>query len=149
MLYLLDTNHCFRLVARDPRILAALDSRSDSRLTTSVVVAGELRYGAMISGRQIENSAAVEDFLAWIDQVGISSETSELYAGLKSRLLIRFGPKDRIRRRGFDLAGLGFNDNDLWIAASAIERGATLVSQDGDFRRMAAIEALPLENWLD
>jgi predicted nucleic acid-binding protein len=43
MPYLLDTNHCFRLIARDERMLAALNERPLERLMTSVVVAGELR----------------------------------------------------------------------------------------------------------
>ena len=64
MPYLLDTNHCFRLIARDERILAALTERPLERLMTSVVVAGELRFGALISERRIENALAVEDFLA-------------------------------------------------------------------------------------
>ena len=43
---------------------------------------------------------------------------------------------------------LGFTDNDLWIAASAVERQAILVSEDPDFRRMAALESLNVESWL-
>ena len=69
MPYLLDTNHCFRLIARDERMLAVLNERPLERLMTSVVVGGELRYGALISERRIENALAVEDFLGRIDQM--------------------------------------------------------------------------------
>jgi len=148
MQYLLDTNHCFRLIARDERMLAALSARQLERLMTSVVVAGELRYGALISERQFENSLAVEDFLGRIDQIAISPAISQFYADLKAGILTKFGPKDRARRRSFDLAKLGFTDNDLWIAASALDRNAVVVSEDPDFRRMAAIEPLNVENWL-
>jgi len=148
MPYLLDTNHCFRLIARDARILATLKERPFERLMTSVVVAGELRFGALISERLIENSLAVEDFLGRIDQVAISPAISQVYADLKARLLLKLGPKDRSRRRGFALAKLGFTDNDLWIAASALEREAVVVSEDPDFRRMATVESLNVENWL-
>jgi predicted nucleic acid-binding protein len=58
MPYLLDTNHCFRLIARDDRMIAALNERPLEQLMTSVVVAGELRYGALISERRIENALA-------------------------------------------------------------------------------------------
>ena len=50
MPYLLDTNHCFRLIARDARLHAVLADRPSAWLMTSVVVVGELRYGALITG---------------------------------------------------------------------------------------------------
>ncbi len=148
MPYLLDANHCFRLIARDTRMLAALKQRPLERLVTSVVVAGELRYGALISERLIENSLAVEDFLGRIDQVAISPAISQVYADLKAGLLLKLGPKDRSKRRSFALTKLGFTDNDLWIAASALEREAVVVSEAPDFRRMATVESLNVENWL-
>jgi tRNA(fMet)-specific endonuclease VapC len=129
-------------------MLAALRERPLDRLMTSVVVAGELRYGALISERRIENSLAVEDFLGRIDQVAISPAISQVYADLKAGILQKVGPKDRTKRRSFDLTKLGFTDNDLWIAASALERGATVVSEDPDFRRMATLESFKVENWL-
>jgi tRNA(fMet)-specific endonuclease VapC len=148
MPYLLDTNHCFRLIARDVRMFTALQQRPLDRLMTSVVVAGELRYGALISERQIENSRAVEDFLGRIDQVAISPAISQAYADLKAAILLKLGPKDRVKRRSFALTKLGFTDNDLWIAASALDREAIVVSEDPDFRRMATLESLKVENWL-
>lgn len=36
-------------------------------------------------------------------------------------------------------------ENDLWIAATAISLGAVLVSADGDFERVGA--PLELEDW--
>lgn len=148
MPYLLDTNHCFRLIAKDERILAALRERPLERLMTSVVVAGELRYGALISERRLENSRSAEDFLGRIDQIAISPAISQVYADLKAEILRKLGPKARSKRRSFDLRRLGFSDNDLWIAASAIERDAVVVSEDADFRRIAAVESLEVENWL-
>jgi tRNA(fMet)-specific endonuclease VapC len=148
MTYLLDTNHCFRLIARDARMLSALHERRLEQLMTSVVVAGELRYGALISERSIENALAVEDFLGRIDQVAISPAIAQIYADLKAAILMKLGPKDRSRRRAFHLTKLGFTDNDLWIAASALERNAVVVSEDPDFRRMAALDSFDVENWL-
>jgi tRNA(fMet)-specific endonuclease VapC len=148
MAYLLDTNHCFLLIARDPRLVASVTARSAEQLMTSVIVAGELRYGAAISGRHMENAQAVEDFLGRIDQVLISPLTAQYYADLKSHLLFEFGPRDRSRRRGFDLTRLGFTDNDLWIAASAIEQNAVLLSNDTDYRRMTVVSHLVVEDWV-
>ncbi len=148
MAYLLDTNHCFLLIARDPRLAAAAGARASEQLTTSVIVAGELRYGAAVSQRSGENAAAVEDFLGRIDQLLISPATAQRYADLKSRLLLEFGPRERARRRSFDLTKLGFTDNDLWIAASAIEHDAVLVSGDTDYRRMTDVSDLQVESWV-
>lgn len=148
MAYLLDTNYCFLLIARDPRLAAVARERGAEQLATSVIVAGELRYGAAISERNRENAAAVEDFLGRIDQFLISPATAQLYADLKSRLLGEYGPRERARRRSFDLTRLGFTDNDLWIAASAIEHDAVVVSDDGDYRRMTAVSDFEVETWL-
>lgn len=148
MPYLLDTNHCFRLIARDTRLHAVLADRPSAWLMTSVVVAGELRYGALISERRHDNALAVEDFLGRIDQVAISPAVAQFYADLKAALLLEFGPRDRSRRRDFDLAALGFTDNDLWIAACALERDAIIVTADADFERMSVLSALRQESWL-
>jgi len=148
MAYLLDTNHCFLLIARDPRLVSAVATRRSDHFLTSVIVAGELRYGAAISEQSQENALAVEDFLGRIDQLMISPATTQRYADLKSRLLAAFGPRERARRRSFDLATLGYTDNDLWIAATAIEHNAVLVSGDLDYARMADVSELSVENWL-
>jgi tRNA(fMet)-specific endonuclease VapC len=148
MAYLLDTNHCFLLIARDLRLVAAAEERAGERLATSVIVAGELRYGAAVSEHSRENAAAVDDFLGRIDQLLILPATAQHYADLKARLIVKYGPRERVRRRAFDLAKLGFTDNDLWIAASAIEHDAILVSDDSDYRRMAEVINLEVETWL-
>jgi tRNA(fMet)-specific endonuclease VapC len=113
-----------------------------------VIVAGELRYGAAVSERSRENAAAVEDFLGRIDQLLISPATAQHYSDLKSRLLAEYGPRERARRRAFDLAKIGFTDNDLWIAASAIEHDAVLVSDDSDYGRMSGVSNLEVQTWL-
>ena len=95
-----------------------------------------------------ENQSAVHRFLEAIDVVPISSAIADGYGRLKGALLERFGPRERARRRDFDLAKLGFGDNDLWIAASALELGAVLVSADPDFERIAEVADLAIENWM-
>ena len=42
--------------------------------------------------------------------------------------------------------GLSLDENDLWIAATALAINATLVSRDHDFRR---IEGLRVEDWTE
>jgi len=146
-LFLLDTNHCFRIVARDAALLARLGEFMTERVVTSVIVAGELRYGASISQRKDENLPAVDRFLDGIALVPITPAIATRYGSLKAALLAEFGPRERAKRRDFDLSKLGFGDNDLWIAASALDRDATLVSADPDFRRMTSAVDLKVDDW--
>jgi predicted nucleic acid-binding protein len=43
---------------------------------------------------------------------------------------------------------LGFQENDLWIAAIAKCHRFTIVSTDSDFERIKEVEELFVENWL-
>jgi len=133
------------MIAEDQRLLDRLHRIGSA--VTSMIVAGELYYGAAKSEHVENNWLAVDRFLNLIDVVPISSSVAGEYARLKSALLDRFGPRERARRRNFDLATLGFGDNDLWIAATAIDRGAVLVSADPDFERMANVVDLVVEDW--
>jgi tRNA(fMet)-specific endonuclease VapC len=146
-LLLLDTNHCFRIIARDPRLLDRLDRIGSTKIATTVIVAGELYYGAARSQRADENRSAVSRFLDSLDVIPVSSAAANEYGRLKAVLLERFGPRERAKQRDFDLARLGFGDNDLWIAAVALERGAVLVSADSDFARIADVADLKIEDW--
>jgi tRNA(fMet)-specific endonuclease VapC len=94
-----------------------------------------------------ENIWAVSRFLRLLDVIPVSSAAASEYGRLKAALLKRFGPRERARRRDFDLAKLGFSDNDLWIAAIALERSAVLVSSDRDFARIAEVVDLDIEDW--
>lgn len=146
-LLLLDTNHCFRIIAADPHFLEHLDAVGSESIVTSTVVAGELYYGAARSERAAENWSAVSRFLHALDVLPISSAVASEYGRLKAALLDRFGPRERAKRRDFEMTRLGFGDNDLWIAATVLDRGAVLVSADPDFRRMADVVALKVDNW--
>jgi predicted nucleic acid-binding protein len=40
--------------------------------------------------------------------------------------------------------GLALDENDLWIAATAVALGATLISRDSDLQQ---IDGLPVSDW--
>jgi tRNA(fMet)-specific endonuclease VapC len=100
---------------------------------TSLLVVGELIYGAEKSARREENLAAVEQQLAMLD--GILPLTVEI--------VHRFGRlKADLERRGVTK-----QDIDLHIVATAIEAGATLVTNDRALLD-GTIPGLTVENWL-
>ena len=58
-----------------------------------------------------------------------------------------FGPQDKKKLRNTTTESLGFKENDLWIAASAIQHDLILVSSDNHIWQLNGIEGLKVENW--
>jgi tRNA(fMet)-specific endonuclease VapC len=117
--YLLDTNHCSRLIDRDPGVLQRLRELGDARVATCVVVRGELRFMVERSERRRENAAKVEALLRDMEVFPLDDAAADLYGQMKARLLSAWGPRERRARRRARLDTLGVSDNDLWIAAIA------------------------------
>jgi len=77
----------------------------------------------------------------------IDEETAIIYSRLKASVFKHFAPKDKKKRRSTSMRNLGFSDHDLWIAATAIQHGLTLVSTDSDFQRINQVQPFSLESW--
>lgn len=149
MMYLLDTNHCSRIIAGSRPLAQRLQRGLADGVATSVIVQGELRFMVQKSQRREENLAAVNAFLQRISIYPINSAVANLYGQLKGDIVNQLGPKAQAQRRKITIQGLGFSDNDLWIAATAIHYQLTLVSADQDFQRLQAVHPFPLESWLE
>ena len=105
--------------------MAGLD-RSD-RILTCTIVRGEVLFGIsrLPEGRRrTELEQTGYQFLAAFHCEPVPEQAGDFYAALKVT---------RYQR------GLVLDENDLWVAATALALGATLVSRDGDF---AGIEGL-------
>ena len=120
-MYLLDTNHCSKLLSGHSGISRKLKSLGDVLVATCVVVRGELVY--------------------------MAEKTANVYGKLKAALIVRFGPREKAKLRRIDIERLGFRENDIWIAATAIRHGLTIVTADGDFLRMQQAVDMDVENW--
>jgi tRNA(fMet)-specific endonuclease VapC len=147
-MYLIDTNHCSYIVEGHPVVMQAILSRRKAGIAISVVIQGELLYMAERSSAKTENLARIQQFLSRFECYPITAEISYKYAALKAQLLDRFGPKDPAKRRGARIQSIGFDDNDLWIAATAIQYQLILVSADRDFTRIQQVAPLQVESWI-
>ncbi|MHC5774838.1 PIN domain-containing protein [Nostoc sp.] len=43
---------------------------------------------------------------------------------------------------------MGFDENDIWIAAIALQNNLTVVSSDSDFLRIQQVRNFSLSSWL-
>lgn len=129
--YLLDTNIVSDLV-RNPRGRAATRLRDvgDDDVFTSVIVAAELRYGAVKKGSP-RLSAQLETVLGALAILPLETPADIAYGQIRADL----------ERRGQMIGG-----NDLLIAAHAVSAGATLVTDNE--REFSRVRDLLVENWL-
>ena len=133
-LYLLDTNaisHIMRdgqgAVAR--RYAARLKSAAPCRMTTSVVVECELRFG--LERRPSKRLQAAFDIqMQQLPVLPLDENVPPRYASIRASL---------------ERAGTPIDANDLLIAAHALALGAILVSADAVFSR---VPGLQVENWM-
>lgn len=131
MVYLLDTNIVSDLV-RNPQGSAAarVDKIADEQICTSIIVAAELRYGVARKnspGLKVE----VEIVLASMNILPLDCPVDRIYGDLRAEL---------------DKRGRLIGPNDLLIAAHALARGCTLVTDN--VREFSRVKNLTVENWL-
>jgi tRNA(fMet)-specific endonuclease VapC len=132
MKWLLDTNiiiHALNGVLAVRRRLNEAEERGE--ILTSAVVVGELIYGAECSARCEENRENIRRKLERIGIVPLDARVADRWGTLKSRLRAR---------------GRGKADIDLLIAATAVEQGAILVTDDAALLA-GDIPDLTVENW--
>ncbi|MEH2158856.1 type II toxin-antitoxin system VapC family toxin [Nostoc sp.] len=147
-MYLLDTNHCSYLINNNPQVVATAQSYAQDTFGISIISYGELLYMTEKSERREINLQVVQAFLTEIDIYLINKEIAEIYSQLKNHIFRQFAPKEKNKRRSTRIQDLGFDDNDLWIAATAIYHNITLVSADSDFTRIQEVYSFSVESWI-
>ena len=123
----------------------------------SAITLGEIEYGLQVA--RIDTFKQ-EDFRAFISTnlpmvLDITKATRICYGLLRASVFEKYTPNAR-RRRGLrpeqlidpvTSRELGIQENDLWIAAQALEYNLVLVTNDKMDRIRDVCEDLQVENW--
>ena len=135
--------------------------QSDAVLVTSTIVLGEIEYGIRVAPP--EKMQPLGALRAQVDVQFVHKRfllapersTALVYGDLRARLFKKFAPKKR-RRKGLrpeelidpvTTKELGIQENDLWIAAQAVERNLILVTNDAMARIQEVVPKLRVEDW--
>lgn len=131
--YLLDTNICIYIARhRPPEVAQRFASLEVGQVGMSVVTYGELHSGAMKSQQREQALAKLTQLLEFIPVMPMSEAVGIRYGEIRSYL---------------ELAGTPIGNNDLWIAAHAVDLGITLVTNN--LREFERVPGLKVENWVN
>jgi len=148
-MYLLDTNHFSRLLTGNSQLAERLESAGRAKFAICPIIQGEMTFMVLRSSQREENEEKLARLLSRTPIHPIDSHIAEAYADLRHRLFLRFAPHSARRRQKLTVERIGFDENDLWIAATALSLGLTVLTEDSDFARMTeAVPSLRHENWL-
>ena len=124
MRIVLDTNGYSALANGNAQVAEILESVEEVVVPAAVV--GELTYGFLKGTRSSANEAALNRFF---EQDGVS------FQPVTRNIAERYGyVKAALRKRGTPIP-----ENDIWIAATALETGCRLLSYDGHFDKVGGL----------
>lgn len=130
MKFMLDTNICIYALKHHPAVTARMLAEARADVSISAISEGELRLGAAKSAAAARTASLIENFLRPLTVVDFTSDDAQTYADIRARL---------------ERAGKPIGPLDTLIAAQAVARGLTLVSNnEREFRR---VPGLKLVNW--
>jgi tRNA(fMet)-specific endonuclease VapC len=160
--YLLDTN----IVAywfderrsEHQRVLQHIQGLLEAApLMISAITLGEIEYGIQVARIDALEQEAFHAFISTnLPMVLDITKATRIYYGLlRASIFEKYAPNPR-RRRGLrpeqlinpvTSRELGIQENDLWIAAQALEYNLVLVTNDKMDRIRDVCEDLQVENW--
>lgn len=125
--YLLDTNIAIALFAGDPVVQEKV--RSVNYIAVAPPTIGELCFGAQKSNKVAENLQKIDILVQESLVFPCDLETARWYGIIKVQL---------------EKIGRPIPDNDIWIAAIAMQHALILVTRDSHFNE---VESLQTERW--
>jgi tRNA(fMet)-specific endonuclease VapC len=121
---LADTNVIIAVYKGQPAILTRLSGASE--IYVASVSVGELIFGALKSTNQARNLERIDDLIASSVVLPCDADTARCYAGIKHELKHKGRP---------------IPDNDLWIAALAVQHDLLLLTFDKHFGEISQLAA--------
>jgi tRNA(fMet)-specific endonuclease VapC len=129
--FLLDTNILSDLVRLPQgRVAERIAHVGERRVCTSIVVAAELRFGAVKSGSK-QLTRQLEAILTALEILPLEEPADRAYATL---------------RRHLEKRGMPISPNDMLIAAHALAEDCTVVTANE--REFSRVPGLRVVNWL-
>jgi tRNA(fMet)-specific endonuclease VapC len=125
--FALDTNIVSALLKGESTIADQIDAAESVFLP--IIVVGELYYGAAFSSQVDKNTEDIRKITSRYPILSLDEDTTIAYGSIKTGL----------RRKGKPIP-----ENDIWIAAIAIQNDLVLVTRDNHFKE---IDGLPLIAW--
>lgn len=119
----LDTNIVVEFLRGNKLAINYLNENKN--FVVSTIVLGELEFGVQNAKQHIKHSKQLKDFMVGVEVIKLDKETANYYGQIKTKL-----------RK----AGKPIPDNDIWIAALAIQHKAILVTNDAHFKNIAQLE---------
>ena len=132
MRYVFDTNVVARLLDHDARVAPRFAAVTADSVGVPLVVLAELLFGVEKSSRRVQNRARLQRFAAGVRVLPFDVAVAARYAAVRAEV---------------ERKGRSKTDFDLVIACTAIEHGATLITNDAALKD-GAIEGLVVEDWL-
>ena len=125
--YLLDTNIVSAWLEDESIVADKMDSAVN--ISIPVIVIGEMYYGAQYSARVQHNIRNISKAVSHYPLLIIDEDTCKQYGLIKASL----------RRKGKPIP-----ENDIWIAALALQHSLVLATRDKHF---AEVDGLQIEEW--
>ncbi len=123
--FLLDTNIVIALFAQEAGVLRQLAQAQEVFLPS--IVLGELYYGARKSAQAAANVRRVDELAGRSSVLACDGETARHYGMMK----------DLLRAKGRPLP-----ENDIRVAALALQHGLVLVTRDAHFGEIASLAVI-------
>jgi tRNA(fMet)-specific endonuclease VapC len=132
MTYMLDTDTFSYLVKGSHPVQQAALKIDPDQIKISVVTQAEVWFGIQLHPSGAQKQARIRELFEGIEVLPLDSAVAASYAVVRAKL---------------HKSGTLIGPNDLWIAAHALSKGMTLVTNNT--REFKRVQGLKMENWLD
>jgi tRNA(fMet)-specific endonuclease VapC len=125
--FILDTNIITAWLKGETGIAERIDKAKEIHLPITVI--GELYYGALYSTKVQKNISDINKLTAQYNVLLVDETVAAVYGSIKAEL----------RKKGKPIP-----ENDIWIAAIAIQNNLILITRDKHFKE---IERIKIRSW--